>query len=40
MWGKADNVAITDSKLFKSKLKIMGRTPADGNTKDVEIAVS
>ena len=31
----------TDSKLFKSKIKIKtGNTPADGNTKDVETAVS
>ena len=30
-----DNVA--DSESFKSKIKITGNTPADGNTKDVEI---
>ena len=32
-----DNVA--DSESFKSKIKITGNTPADGNTKDVEIIV-
>ena len=32
-----DNIA--DSKSFKSKVKITGRTPAGGNTKDVEIIV-
>ena len=29
---------ITDSESFKSKIKI-GKTPVDGNTKDVEIIV-
>ena len=28
-----------NSELFKSKVKIIGRTPDDGNTKDVEIVV-
>ena len=32
-----DNLA--DSESFKSKVKITGNTPADGNTKDVEIMV-
>ena len=32
-----DNLA--DSESFKSKIKITGNTPADGNTKDVEIIV-
>ena len=32
-----DNLA--DSELFKSKIKITGNTPADGNTEDVEIIV-
>ena len=32
-----DNIA--DSESFKSKVKITGKTPADGNTKDVEIIV-
>ena len=32
-----DNIA--DSKSFKSKVKITGKTPADKNTKDVEIIV-
>ena len=30
---------ITDSESFKSKIKITGKTPVDGNTKDVEIIV-
>ena len=30
---------ITDSASFKSKIKITGKTPDDGNTKDVEIIV-
>ena len=33
------NVSIKDSELFKSKIKITGNTPADGNTKDLEIIV-
>ena len=32
-----DNIADTES--FKSKVKITGKTPDDGNTKDVEIIV-
>ena len=32
-----DNLA--DSKSLKSKVKITGNTPADGNTTDVEIIV-
>ena len=32
-----DNLANSES--FKSKVKITGNTPADGNTKDVEIIV-
>ena len=28
---------MKNSKLFKSKVKITGNTPPDGNTKDVEI---
>ena len=32
-----DNIA--DSESFKSKVKITGKTPDDGNTKDVEIIV-
>ena len=31
------NDNITDSESFKSKIKITGKTPAAGNTKDVEI---
>ena len=34
----ANNVAITDSKLFKSKTKLTAKTSAAGNRKDVEIA--
>ena len=30
------NDNISDSESFKSKVKITGKTPADGNTKDVE----
>ena len=33
------NANLTDSESFKSKIKITGNTPADGNTKDVQIAV-
>ena len=33
-----DNLA--DSESFKSKIKITGKTPDDGNTKNVEIIVS
>ena len=33
------NDNITQSESFKSKIKITGKTPADGNTKNVEIAV-
>ena len=33
------NNIITNSESFKSKVKITGRTPATGNTKDVEIVV-
>ena len=28
---------ITDSESFRSKIKITGNTPTDGNAKDVEI---
>ena len=33
------NYNFADSESFKSKVKITGNTPADGNTKDVEIIV-
>ena len=33
------NDNITQSESFKFKIKITGKTPAAGNTKDVEIAV-
>ena len=33
------NDNLTDSESFKSKIKITGITPADGNTKDVDIIV-
>ena len=33
------NDILTDSESFKSKIKITGNTPPDGNTKDVEIMV-
>ena len=32
--------SLTESKSFKSKVKITGNTPAAGNTKDFEIIVS
>ena len=34
------NDNLTDSKSFKSKVKITGKTPDDGNTKDLEIIVA
>ena len=34
------NYNLPDSESFKSKIKITGNTPADGNTKDAEIIVS
>ena len=37
--GDGDNGAITDSKSFKSKVKIRGKVPTNGNTKDLEITV-
>ena len=33
------NNNLVNSKSFKSKIKITGRTPANGNEKDVEIMV-
>ena len=33
------NDNLTDSESFKSKMKITGKTPDDGNKKDVEIMV-
>ena len=33
------NDSLTDSESFKSKVKITGKTPNNGNTKDVEIIV-
>ena len=33
------NDKLTDSESFKSKMKITENTPADANTKDVEIIV-
>ena len=33
------NDNITQSESFKYKIKIIGKTPATGNTKDVKIAV-
>ena len=34
------NDNLTDFESFKSKTKITGKTPADGNTKDVEMIIS
>ena len=36
---ETDDDGLKDSGSFKSKLKITGNTPADSNTKDVEIMV-
>ena len=33
------NDNLTDSESFKSKVKITGKTPNNGNTKDIEIIV-
>ena len=33
------NDNLTDSESFKSKVKITGKTPNNGNTKDVEVIV-
>ena len=33
------NDSLTDSESFKSKIKTIGKTPNNGNTKDVEIIV-
>ena len=35
----APNDNLTNSKSFKYKIKIVGKTPDDGNTKNVEIIV-
>ena len=34
------NLNLNQSESFKCKMKITGKTPAAGNTKDVEIIVS
>ena len=39
MSNEADNAAITDSESFKSKVKITGKIPTDGYTKDSKTAV-
>ena len=36
---KINPMITADSESFKSKVKITGKTPADRNTKDVEIIV-
>ena len=33
------NNNLVDSESFRSKIKITGNTPADGNRKDVEIMI-
>ena len=38
-YGDGDDIDIEDSKSFKSKVKITGKTPNDDNEKDVEIMV-
>ena len=37
---KTYDIATVNSESLKPKIRITGKTPADGNTKDVEIAVS
>ena len=37
--GDSDNIGIEDSKSFKSRVKITGKTPNNDNEKDVEIMV-
>ena len=37
--GDGNNIGIEDSKSFKSKVKITGKTPNNNNEKDVEIMV-
>ena len=39
-YSKYPNDNVTDSESFKFNTKITGRTPAAGNTKNVEIAMS
>ena len=38
-WKYEPNDNLANSESFKSKVKITGSTPADGNTKDVKIIV-
>ena len=38
-YGDEPNDSLADSESFKSKIKITGKTPDDGNEKDVEIMV-
>ena len=33
------NITLVDSELFNSKIKITESTPADANTKNIEITV-
>ena len=37
---KESNDNLTDSESFKSKIKITGKTPNNGNAKDVEIIIA
>ena len=39
MPGEGNDVAITDSESFKSKVTITGKSPVAGNRKSVEIAI-
>ena len=39
-YGGEPNDNLTDSESFKSKIKIIGKTPNNGNSKNVEIIVS
>ena len=38
-YGDNLNDNIEDSESFKFKIKIIGRTPAAGNTKDIEMSL-
>ena len=39
MLGKENDAVVTDSESFKYKVKMIGKTPAASNRKNIEIAV-
>ena len=39
MLGKENDAVVTDSESFKYKVKIIGKTPAASNRKNIEIVV-